>query len=177
MISPDVDARKAKTLLLYLSLAKHKIDQREFARKKLDAKISALKNVSTSSIKKHVEDLEKDIAEAIKKEHKIVTSQKVENQFHKELVDKIDKLEGRLEKYLATKEARKKRIQQLEDKIKQKLVSRKEKIREIKDSIKHLEELYKKAKKDKKVSRMRLKSIKSKIEKLKAQLKVKAKKL
>ncbi|MBW3001544.1 hypothetical protein KY338_00100 [Candidatus Woesearchaeota archaeon] len=177
MISSDVDLAKTKSLLLYLSLAKHKIDQREFAKQKLAAQISALKKISTKTIKKHVVDLEKDIAEAIATEKKIITSQKTEDEHHRELVEKIDKLEGKLEKYLNTKEARKRRILELELKIKKKMASRREELAGLRDAIKNLEKLYASAKKDKKVSKMRLKSIETKIKKLKQKLKIKAKKL
>jgi chromosome segregation ATPase len=177
MISSDVNLDKTKTLLLYLSIAKHKIDQREIARQKLAAQISALKKISTSSIKKHVVDLEKDIAEAIAKEKRIASVQKTEDEYHRELVNKIDMLESKLGKYLETKDARKKRILALEQKIKKKMASRKEQLAELRDSIKNLEKLYAAAKKDKKVSRMRLRSIEAKIKKLKKKLKIKAKKL
>ncbi|MBW3004840.1 hypothetical protein KY310_03330 [Candidatus Woesearchaeota archaeon] len=177
MISSDVDLAKTKTLLLYLSLAKHKIDQREFAKQKLAAQISALKRISTKSIKKHVLDLEKDIVEAIETEKKIITTQKTEDEHHKELVNKIDKLESKLGKYLDTKEARKSRILELEDKIKKKMASRREELADLKESINNLEKLYSAAKKDKKISKMRLKSIETKIKKLKQKLKIKAKKL
>lgn len=177
MISSDVDLDKTRTLLLYLSLAKHKIDQREIAKQKLAAQISALKKISTKSVQKHVADLEKDIAEAIQKERNIISTQKTEDEQHQELVNKIDMLEAKLGKYLETKEARKKRILELEAKIKKKMASRKEKLADLKDSIKSLEKLYSSAKKDKKVSRKRLKSIEAKIKNLKQKLKKKAKEL
>ncbi|MBD3303880.1 hypothetical protein GF343_01950 [Candidatus Woesearchaeota archaeon] len=177
MISSDVDLDKTRTLLLYLSLAKHKIDQREIAKQKLAAQISALKKISTKSVKKHVADLEKDIAEAIQKERNIISTQKTEDEQHQELVSKIDMLEAKLGKYLETKEARKKRILELEAKIKKKMASRKEKLAGLKDSIKSLEKLYSSAKKDKKVSRKRLKSIEAKIKNLKKKLKKKAEEL
>jgi len=173
MISPDVDLGKTKTLLLYLSLAKHKIDQREFAKQKLAAQISALKKISTASIKKHVVDLEKDIAEAIATEKKILTTQQTEDEHHKELVNKIDKLEKKLGKYLDTKTARKHRIVELDEKIKKKMASKREQLSELKESIKNLEKLYASAKKEKNVSKVRLKVIEAKIKKLK----LKAKKL
>jgi len=173
MISPDVDLGKTKTLLLYLSLAKHKIDQREFAKQKLAAQISALKKISTKSIKKHIVDLEQDIAEAIKTEKKIITTQQTEDEHHKELVNKIDKLESKLGKYLDTKDARKHRVLELEEKIKKKMASRREQLSELKESIKNLEKLYAAAKKDKNISKVRLKVIEAKIKKLK----LKAKKL
>ena len=177
MIPPDVDLSKTKTLLLYLSVAKHKLDQREFARQKLDAQISALKKISTSSIKKHVAELEKDIAEALKKERKIIDRQKAEDEHHRELISKIDMLEGKLGKYLETKEARKQRILQLELKISQKLASRKANLSALRSAIENLEKLYAAAKKEKPVSAVRLKSIESKIGRLKELLKKKAKKL
>jgi len=177
MISSDVDLDKTRTLLLYLSLAKHKIDQREIAKQKLAAQISALKKISTKSVQKHVAELEKDIEDAIQKERNIISTQKTEDEYHQELIEKIDMLEARLGKYLETKEARKKRILELENKIKRKMASRKEKLADLRDAIRNLEKLYASAKKDKTVSKMRLRSIKTKIRKLKQKLKNKAKEL
>jgi chromosome segregation ATPase len=173
MISPDVDLNKTKTLLLYLSLAKKKIDDRDMARKKLAAQISSLKKISTTSIKKRITELEHDIADAIVKEKGIKDVQQDEAQQHRELIDKIERLEKKLGKYLDTKEARKTRIAQLESKIKQRAQSRKEKIAELKVSIKNLEQLYSAAKKDKNVSKVRLKIIQAKIKKLKDKIKAK----
>jgi chromosome segregation ATPase len=175
MIPLDVDAQKTRTLLLYLGLAKHKLDQREHARQKLATQISQLKKISTSSIKKRITELEQDIVEALSREKKIKTAQFTEEEHHKELVKKIDRLEKKLGKFLDSKESRKKRIQELEAKIKQRMASRKEKIDDIKVAIKNLENLYRDAKKDKTVSKMRLKTIQAKIKKLKE--KIKAKKL
>lgn len=177
MISSDVDLGKVKTLLFYLGIAKHKIDQRAFAREKLATQIAQLKKISTSSIKKRVAELEKDIEDALAKEKKVKAVQMTEEEHHKELVDKIDRLEKKLGKYLDTKDARKHRIALLETKIKEKMQSRREEISEIKDSINTLEKLYSAAKKDKTVSKMRLKLIAAKIKKLKQKIKNKAKKL
>ena len=173
MISPDIDLNKSKTLLLYLSLAKKKIDDRDMARKKLAAQISALKKISTTSIKKRITELEHDIADAIVKEKGIKDVQKDEAQQHSELIEKIEKLEKKLGKYLETKEARKKRIAELEVKVKQRVQSRKEKLSELQESIKNLEHLYSAAKKDKHVSKVRLKIIQAKIKKLKDKIKAK----
>ena len=175
MIPLDIDAQKTRTLLLYLGLAKHKLDQREHARKKLATQISQLKKISTSSIKKRITELEQDIVEALSREKKIKTAQFTEEEHHKELVSKIDRLEKKLGKFLDSKESRKRRIQELEIKIKQRMASRKEKIDDIKVAIKNLEKLHREAKKDKSVSKMRLKTIQTKIKKLKE--KIKAKKL
>ncbi|MBW2985963.1 hypothetical protein KY333_01200 [Candidatus Woesearchaeota archaeon] len=174
MIPIDVDLQKTRTLLLYLSLAKFKLDERTHARQKLAAQISQLKKISTSSIKKRVTELEVDIRDALAKEKNIKAVQFKEEAHHKALVDKIDKLEKKLGKYMDSKESRKIRIQELEDKIKQRTASRKEKFQDIKVSIKNLEKLYTSAKKDKTVSKMRLKSIQAKIKRLKETLKVKA---
>jgi len=173
MIPLDIDAQKTRTLLLYLGLAKHKLDQREHARKKLATQISQLKKISTSSIKKRITELEQDIVEALSREKKIKTAQFTEEEHHKELVKKIDKLEKKLGKFLDSKDSRKRRIQELEAKIKQKMSTRKEKLEDIKASIKTLEKLYTDAKKDKSISKMRLKTIQAKIKKLKEILKSK----
>jgi chromosome segregation ATPase len=177
MISSDVDLGKVKTLLFYLGMAKHKIDQRAFAREKLATQIAQLKKISTSSIKKRVTELEKDIADALVKEQKVRATQMTEEEHHKELVNKIDRLEKKLGKYLDTKDARKHRITVLEEKIKEKMQSRREEITGIKESIHALETLYTAAKKDKTISKMRLKMIAAKIKKLKEKLKAKALKI
>jgi len=173
MIPIDVDLQKTRTLLLYLSLAKFKIDEREHARKKLAAQISQLKKISTSSIKSRITELEKDIRDALIKEKNIKAAQFKEEEYHKSLFDKIERLEAKLGRYMESKESRKQRIKELEEKIKQRLTSRKEKIKDIQDSIKKLEKLYAAARKDKSISKIRLKAIKAKIHILKNKAKSK----
>lgn len=170
MNSSDIDPVKVKVLLLYLGIAKHKIDQREFARQKLAVQIAQLKKISTSSIKKHVVELEKDIVDALAKEKKMKSLHLEEVEHHKELVGKIDRLERKLERYLETKEARKRRILEIENKVQQRMQSRREELSEIRESISRLESLYSSAKRNKACSVVRLNAIEKKIERLKEKL-------
>ncbi|MEM4263895.1 MAG: hypothetical protein QW666_03305 [Candidatus Woesearchaeota archaeon] len=171
-LEKEFDLGKARVLLYYLGRSKKKLEEREFARRKLETKIKQLKKISTESVKKHVEELERHIADALRKEKGILTAQMNEENEHKSIAEKIELLEKKLGRYLETREARQRRIKELEAKIKAQTGTKREEISDIAHQIRSLEKIYNEAKKNKKFPKARLSAVKRKIEILKEKLKV-----
>ncbi|MEM3154589.1 MAG: hypothetical protein QW165_03440 [Candidatus Woesearchaeota archaeon] len=142
-----IDRGKSTLFLYYLARAMHKVDERELARKKVNLALKQLKKISTKDLHSHIEELEGHISEAITKEKQILGHQKGEEAVHTELAHKITRLEKKLGKYLQSQEARKKRIEELENKIKSKFESKRERIEILRDGLKKLVKLYHEAKK------------------------------
>ena len=168
----DGDKYKARLFLHYLGSAKNRFDEKAFARKKLQLQLRALRRMSTESLKKHIDKLERNIAEAIDKEKKIMTTQKGEELFHSDLRQKMERLESKLGRYLSTKDARQRRIQELEEKVKVKTRTKREELHALREELKRLEKLYRIASKAKGMPKTKLKRIKARIITLKEKLKV-----
>jgi len=86
---------------------------------------------------------------AIHREKQIQGHQQGEESVHHELTHKIGRLETKLSRYLQTQEARKGRIQELEDKIRSKFETKREKITALKEDLQKLMKLYNATKKAK----------------------------
>ncbi len=171
-IEKETDLGKARRLLYYLGKSKKKIEERDFARRKLEIKLSQLKKISTESVKKHVEELERHIADTIRKEKGILTAQISEESEHKSIAEKIDLLEKKLGRYMDTRDARQKRIRELEQKIKSEAGTKREEVSDIAQQIRTLEKIYNEAKKNKKFPKARLSAVQKKIETLKEKLRL-----
>jgi chromosome segregation ATPase len=165
------DPIKARIALHYLAKATKKLHEREESRKKLAAQLKQLKKISTNTLQKHLTELEKRINETVRIENKILKSQSQEDYFHEELKNKINVLEGKLGKYMDTKEAREKRIKELEEKMEEKQQPKHEISLDIKESIQKMEKIYEEAKKSGKYSKKDLDRIKKRINTLKNKLK------
>ncbi len=166
-----VDRTKSALYLYYLARATHKVMQREIAHRKVELSIKQLKKLSTKDLHGHIEELEGHIVEAISKEKQIQAHQQGEESVHGELKHKIVKLESKLGRYLDTQDARKKRVDELEQKIKSKFESKKEKITALKQDFNKLMKLYSKARKAK-ASKEQLLGLARRIENVKAKISV-----
>jgi len=144
-----IDRTKSSMFLYYVARATHRVMKRDVMRKKVALSIKQLKKISTKELRKHVDALEMHITEAIHREKQIQGHQKSEESVHGELKHKITKLESKLGKYLDTQEARKKRMEEIEQKIKEKFATKREKINMLKEDYKKLQKLYNHAKKAK----------------------------
>ena len=91
---------------------------------------------------------------------------------HIELTHKITKLEHKLGRYLDTQDERKKRVDELERKIKEKFETKRKTVVDSKKDIERLTKLYKEIKKDKKHSTSDLLRVANKIASLKDALKM-----
>jgi len=144
-----IDRSKSSLYLYYLARATHRVMQREIAHKKVELSIKQLKKLSTKELHGHLEQLEGHIAEAIHREKQIQGQQKGEDAVHGELKHKITRLESKLTRYLESQESRKKRIQELEEKIRNKFSTKREKIQAVKEDLKRMVKLCQQAKKAK----------------------------
>lgn len=167
------DPIKARIALHYLAKATKKAYDRENARKKLAAQLKQLKKISTNTLQKHLTELENRINETVRIENKILKSQSQEDHFHADLKRKINVLEGKLGKYMDTKEARESRIKELEEKMGEKPKTKHEVSLDIKESIHRMEKIYQAAKKSKKYAKKDLDRIRKRISSLKNKLKSK----
>ncbi len=166
-----IDRTKSAMYLYYLARAMHRVDGRELARKKVELSIKQLKKISTKDLHSHIEELEGHITEAIHREKQILGNQKGEDSVHGELTHKIVKLEHKLGKYLQTQESRKKRIDELENKIKSKFESKRERTDTLKQDLDKLLKLYHAAKKAK-APKERLLAIAKRMEQVKCRITV-----
>lgn len=144
-----VDRTKSGLYLYYLAKAMHRSIQRDIAHKKVQLSIQQLKKISTKDLQKNLDELQGHVLEALQKEKQIQTHQKGEEGVHGELKHKITELEHKLTRYLETQEARKKRIQELEERIKQKFETKREKITVLKEDLSKLMKLYRATRKTK----------------------------
>ena len=144
-----VDRSKSTLYLYYLARSMHRVMQREISRRKVELSIKQLKKLSTKELHGHIEELQGHIAEAIHREKQIQGHQQGEESVHHELTHKIGRLETKLSRYLQTQEARKSRIQELEDKIRSKFETKREKITALKEDLQKLMKLYNATKKAK----------------------------
>ena len=144
-----VDRSKSTLYLYYLARSMHRVMQREISRRKVELSIKQLKKLSTKELHGHIEELQGHIAEAIHREKQIQGHQQGEESVHHELKHKIGRLETKLSRYLQTQEARKGRIQELEDKIRSKFETKREKINVLKEDLKKLLKLYNETKRTK----------------------------
>lgn len=166
-----IDRTKSVMFLYYLARATHRVDERELARKKVELSIKQLKKISTKDLHSHIEELEGHIVEAITREKAIQGHQKGEESVHGELTHKITKLENKLGRYLQSQEARKTRIEELENKIKSKFESKKERVEVLRKAMNTLLKLYHEAKKAK-APKERLLSIARRMEQIKCRIAV-----
>ena len=142
-----IDRTKSSLYLYYLARAMHRVMQRDIMRRKVELSIKQLKKLSTKDLHGHIEQLEGHIVEALQREREIQGHQKSEESVHAELKHKITRLETKLTRYLDTQEARKKRIQELEERIKNKFATKREKIAVLQEDLRRLMKLYHAAKK------------------------------
>ncbi len=166
-----VDRAKSVLYLHYLAKASEKRTERDIARRKLELSLQQLKKLSTKELHKHIDVLQGHILEAIHREKNIQSSQDDEDTAHKDLSHKIGNLEHKLGKYLETQKERKKRVEQIERKIHQRMNNKRQLLKELKQDYNKLMTLYKKAKKTNKALlpkiSQRIKDVKSRISAMK----------
>jgi chromosome segregation ATPase len=162
----NYDISSARLMLRYLGKASTKLKEREHARQKLKAEISALRKVSTGSIKRFIDDLEDSIGDAIDAEKRILRSQAKEEDYHQKLQSRIDAIGEKVAALMHAHAMHKQQLGFLETD------------QEKKDDLRHklrlkldrLEQLYAKAKRSKEYSKAELKRVARKIEQLKEKL-------
>lgn len=164
-----LDRTKIGIHFYYLVKATHRLQRRDLARRKTELAIKQLKKLSTKELHQHIDELATHMDELIKREKHIKQHQTTEEGVHNTLKTKLHKLDKKLTGYLKTQEQRKKRVQELEEKIKKKFETKQERIKTLKQDYKRLRELYKKAKHDKKPTE-RLTRIKERMDTVKSRI-------
>lgn len=162
-----VDRNKSALFLHYLGQSAKKIDDKEFAKKKLDIALKQLKKISTKEIEKHIDVLEHHLKDVLHKEKRLLTSQEKEDLFLSQLAKKIDRLQFKLSKYQRTQKFRTTRVHELEDKMKLHLASKQDRKRLLKADLDNLKKLYYKIKRKKGFDKNRLKKVHQRIQTLK----------
>lgn len=165
------DIGSARLMLAYLGKATKHFAEREFAKKKVKIELSRLKKISTGTIRKYVQNLERNIAEAINKEQSILKHRVKEDALHGDISERIEELEGRLNKYLAVHEERAHNIRLLETALANTQESKTEQVVLIKRSLTKVERIFVGLKKDKNYSRRQLAAMRKLIDKIKAKVK------
>jgi chromosome segregation ATPase len=165
------DIGSARLMLAYLGKAAKHYAEREFAKKKVKIELSRLKKISTGTIRNYVKNLERNIAEAINKEQSILKHQGKEDTLHGDIAERIEELEGRLNKYLAAHEERAHNIRLLESALANTQESKSEQVALIKRSIAKVERIFSGLRKEKGHSRKQLASLRKLIDRIKAKVK------
>jgi len=141
-----IDRTKSSLFLYYLARSYHRMEKRQIHRKKIDLSIKRLRKLSTKNLHQHLDELQAHVNQAIARETFLKRHQDAHEDIHKDLKNKIVRLEGKLGKYVETQEERKKRVAELEAKIKNKFEGKKDRLKSLKDDYKRLLALYKEAK-------------------------------
>ncbi|MEM4246715.1 MAG: hypothetical protein QXR48_04775 [Candidatus Woesearchaeota archaeon] len=171
------DIGSARLMLSYLGRALRHYNERQFARQKLRTELSRLKKISTQSMKKYVQNLEKSIGEAIKKEQRILKHQQQEEFFHGDLNARVKKLEERLARYLSIHEERARKVKLLESALATEQKKKSEQLETIKRSLAHAEKIHKELSKSKKHPKAQLNAVKTVLDRIRKKIREAEKKL
>ncbi len=133
---------KAQTLYHYCGRATRRLIERDYVRKALEEQIVKLRKIGSKDFQGQIAELERRISAAVAMEQRIAGHQSDEDIFHRKLRDKIDALEGRLGAFLASRQARATRIQELESKIISRLSTKTQKLTMVRDDIQKLEKMH-----------------------------------
>lgn len=146
----SVDRMKALSYKKYLTKAAARMAQRDFARVKLEEQIVQLRKMSSVDVQKHLDELERRIADAIEREKKLLLHKEEEDSFHRKLRDRMEALEKQIHGYLSSREQRLSRVAELEQKIAERLKDKSQQLILLKDEVARMERLAAEIEGDKK---------------------------
>jgi len=136
------DRDKAQVLTLHLIKCSGKIEERHVNRKRLITQLKKIRSLRVDrKLAEHIDELERRINELVATEKKIQKNQVREDLFHRQLIDKINRLDQKLKNYLAHHKYREQRFRELEQKV-YKTLTKEQKVNRIKGQISGLEVLY-----------------------------------
>ncbi|MBN2112478.1 hypothetical protein JW707_05265 [Candidatus Woesearchaeota archaeon] len=171
MISPDVDIEKTRLLLKHLGRSSARIKQKDTAKEELKDQIKKLKKtIKSKAYKKEMKVLEKKLAGVLEKEEEIIRHHKAREAANRRIREKIESLENKLTRYIATKKLRERRVEELQSTIKRRFSVEQKEIEILEEQIMNLETLFERIRHDKKYTEKELGRVKSKIEILKKRL-------
>ncbi len=139
---PEYNSQKALLLLSRLQQSARRYQQREEARVKLTISLERLRRISAKSVQRYVDELEQRIALALVREQQVRHAQSSQEALHKGLAHKIDALGQKMDRYVRTRAAREKRIEQLERKIRAAFETRKASLAELRAMLRNAEKLH-----------------------------------
>ncbi len=171
MISREYDLGSARLMLSYLGRALKHYDERQFAKQKVRTELSRLKKISTKSMKNYVQNLERSISDAIKKEQRILKHQQKEDIMHKDINERIKELEEKIAKYETLHDMRAKKLRMLESAFTAE-PSKTEQIQLVRKSLERAERIYKKISKSKKYPKKALAQTKKVLDRIRAKLSI-----
>ena len=132
----------AQVYLSHLARAAYKIQQREFAHKKLMLELATLHKISTPTIHKRLKILEHAIQETLETENNILNKQQKEDKFHAKLKKDIRNIDSLVENYLNVAKHQKERISQIDKTIEISTKNRKQTLADIERALNKLEKVY-----------------------------------
>lgn len=173
--SDETNPLKVRLFLKNLCFAKEKLEERKEAKHNFKKQIEKVKKISGQKTNKKVfnqelQALEQRMSNLIEAEKKIMTRQQQEYTFSSFLEGRIAAMEKKIDEFLKYKEERRKKVEELEHKIKNKTITRTERIFLVKQQINNLEKKLENLKKSKKYSEEDLKKIEERIKFLKQKL-------
>jgi chromosome segregation ATPase len=168
-----VDPQKALLYKRYLAKSAKRMLDRDVARERLQAQIDELRKIDSKGMQAKIDELERRIADAVSRETTLRTHHQMEDLFHRKLRDRMSELEGRIDKYLKTRESRLQRITELEEKIAGRLSNKNEMVEALRIEIVQLEKMSQELEGEPK-SAKKLNKIQDKIKSLKKDIEAKA---
>lgn len=164
------DLDKSETLFLYALRSAKKFDERHMSRKRLVTQLNKIRALKVDKqLREHVDELERRINTLVNTEKKVKAQAKKEDIFHRAIVDKINRLDKKLQQYLAHHKQREDRFNKLEQKVYTTL-SRDQKIGKLMGQIEAMEVLYRNLKVMGEISPSQLEDVRAKINEMKARL-------
>lgn len=113
-----VDREKSKILLHYLAKASRKWDERDLRHRKTEIAVNQFKKLDTERLSKELGTIEDHLQKALRQEKLLAEHQAKEGHDHDDIQHKIKKLEHKLTRYVQTEHARKRRVRELDLKVK-----------------------------------------------------------
>ncbi|MEM4240391.1 MAG: hypothetical protein QXM31_03745 [Candidatus Woesearchaeota archaeon] len=171
------DTDSARLMLSYLGRALKHYDERQFAKQKVRIELARLKKISTKSMKKYVQDLERSIGEAIRREQSILKHQQQEEFLHTDINERVKELEEKLANYLAIHESRARKVKLLESALATELEKKEDQLKIIKRSLESAEKIHKELSKSKKHPKKQLDAVRKTLERIRKKVRAAEKKL
>jgi hypothetical protein len=168
MISAEYDTEKAVVLLKHLAISNKGYEAKELSRQKVKEQLLRIKKLSkTPELRKQLLELEEMLHKTMQREQNILRHQHIEEVAQIDLKHKIEQLELKLAKYLATRKARIGRIKALESRISGDLTKKSREVYVLRRQVLAIEQLYSRLKAEGNYPKQKLAMLKKKIDVLK----------
>jgi chromosome segregation ATPase len=139
---PELDPEKARHLLAYLTRAHQRVTERMTARERLEAQLRAIRRFGPAKLREQLDELEASISSALEKERKLLAGHKKEDFLHAQLRGQLNKLESRVDTVIGDEEERRRRIFEIEQKIRGTVGIKVSKLQRLREHISRLERMH-----------------------------------